>query len=411
MHQNDPDLEQRLSRFEAQLDRFSLTFQQWQQTREPVPADALHEMDQRVRMLEATVDRESQALKRMHEEPLKQLQHQAASLRDICLAASKSVDGLDQTESRFAALQTDLHLHLSELTRNLQALVTELRTNGSTALSTQAPPVAWPLERVMHLHDELRRDAHEGAGTAQTFWPADPVTEAGPRAETAPPPRAGRTRLFGQDVAENEEAPRAGEARGHRRRWRYAAIGLLAIVVGVAVFALERFETRLDDAVTRVAAAERQTAAATELANRQVTSAREEADRQIAEARQSAERAETIGAILTAPDLVRFNLTGGPTAERSSAQVLWSRTRGFMLSASRLPAAPPESVYQLWFWTNAAPVSGGLFVPDATGRATLVTGAPLKVLGPVVGAVVTVEPSGGRLTPSGPTVLTRLILS
>src|SRR3989442_3200512 len=32
MHQQGPDLEQRLSKLEAQLDRFSLTLHQWQQT-------------------------------------------------------------------------------------------------------------------------------------------------------------------------------------------------------------------------------------------------------------------------------------------------------------------------------------------------------------------------------------------
>ena len=42
-----------------------------------------------------------------------------------------------------------------------------------------------------------------------------------------------------------------------------------------------------------------------------MTNARQEANRQIAEARESAQRAETVGAILAAPDLVRINLTGG----------------------------------------------------------------------------------------------------
>jgi hypothetical protein len=414
MIENDPDLEQRLSRFEAQLDRFSLTFQQWQQSQGQIPSGALHDVDQRVRALEETVSREAQALKRLHEEPLQQLQKYATTLRDICLSASKSVDGLDQTESRLAALQTDLHLHLSELTRNLQALVADLRVGTSTTLSTQGPPVAWPLERVMHLHDELRRGAQDAASGSSDIWaPAEPGKAAVRAGAVERDPHAGSPRMFAQEIAaETEEASHAENGRRRRSPLWYGAVVAAAVVVGVAAFAVERrIESRLNDAVTRVTAAERQAAAATDLANRQAASAREEADREIAEARQSAERAETIGAILTAPDLVRFNLTGGPSAERSSAQVLWSRTRGFMLSASRLPAAPPESVYQLWFWTNGEPVSGGLFLPDATGRATLVTGAPLKVLGPVVGAAVTVEPSGGRVAPSGPTVLTRLSFS
>jgi anti-sigma-K factor RskA len=114
---------------------------------------------------------------------------------------------------------------------------------------------------------------------------------------------------------------------------------------------------------------------------------------------------------LTAPDLIRFNLTSGATVDRSSAQLLWSRTRGLVLSASRLPAAPPEATYQLWLKTSAESVSAGVFVPDETGRATLVADFPPKVMGPVVGAEVTVEPKGGRPAPSGPTLLYRLIQS
>jgi hypothetical protein len=142
------------------------------------------------------------------------------------------------------------------------------------------------------------------------------------------------------------------------------------------------------------------------MANREVTAARQDADRQIAEARQLAQRAETVGVILTAPDLIRFNLTSSET-NGSSAQLLWSRTRGLVLSGSRLPAAPPESTYQLWLVTNTQSVGAGLFVPDEAGRATLVVDAPPRVPGPVVGAAVTIEPSGGRSTPTGRTLLAR----
>ena len=182
-----------------------------------------------------------------------------------------------------------------------------------------------------------------------------------------------------------------------------AAFAVLAVIV----FLLEqRIERRLNDAGDRVAAAERQAAAATQVASQQVVVAREEANRQIAQARDSAQRAETVGAILTAPDLIRFNLIS-PSADRSSAQVLWSRTRGVVLSASRLPAAPPNTSYQLWLKTSAESASAGVFVPDANGRATLVTDVPPKVVGAVLGAEVTLEQSGGAAVPSGRTLLVR----
>jgi anti-sigma-K factor RskA len=113
-----------------------------------------------------------------------------------------------------------------------------------------------------------------------------------------------------------------------------------------------------------------------------------------------------VSAVLTAPDLIRFNLTS-TLADGSSAQVLWSRTRGVVLSGSRLAGPGPEKTYQLWLVTSAQSVSAGLFVPDATGRATLVVDPPPKVPGPVVGAAITIEPAGGRLTPTGQMLLTR----
>ena len=118
----------------------------------------------------------------------------------------------------------------------------------------------------------------------------------------------------------------------------YIVGGAAAIAVVLLMVGLVRWVGgRLDDAANRVASAEQQVVATTRLANEEVRSAREDANRQIGEARQLAQRAETVGVILAAPDLIRFNLTS-TLADGSSAQVLWSRTRGIVLSASRLPA-------------------------------------------------------------------------
>jgi anti-sigma-K factor RskA len=402
MHQNDPDVDQRLFRFEAQLDRFSLALQQWQHIQEHAQSGAGNagtpgsagNIDQRVRTLEETLDRETDALRRMHEEPLKQLHAQAASLKEICAAAATSVNGLDQAQSRLAALQSDVHLHLSELSLNLQALVADLRLGTSSAMATQGPPPAtWPLDRVVHLHDELRRGGNGWDG-----------------ATTPPNGTAGNAKTMFQShaaaAAPTAEEPASTALAVQRYPWYLA--GALVAIAALAIFFLERrIETRLNDAGARVTAAERQVAATNELANREIAASRQEASRQVVAARQSAERAETIGAILTAPDLVRFNLTGASAVERPAGQLLWSRTRGLVLSASRLPPAPPETTYQLWLTTSTEPVSAALFVPDATGRATVVTDVPPNVGRPVVGAEVTIEPSGGRAAPSGRVLLVR----
>jgi hypothetical protein len=389
MYPDDGDLEQRLARFEAQLDRFSLALRQWQHTQEHAQAaTAPPDVDQRIKTLEETIDREAQAMRQLHEEPLKQLQAQTAILKEICAAAATSVQGLDQAESRLVAIQTDVQHHLGELSRSLQSLVADLRlgAGASTAMAPAGSAAAWPLERVVHLHDELRRTVNGDASAGSQGSPSD-----------------GRSQVFDHGALHEESGP-GGIAR---RTWYIG--GALVVAAGLLALGLvRRIETRLDDAGARMSAAEKQAEAATQIANREVVAARREADREIAEARQSAERAETVGAILTAPDLVRFNLTGGTAVERASAQVLWSRTRGLILSASRLPVAPADTTYQLWLMTNGAPVNAGVFVPDATGRASLVTSAPPRIASAVTGAEVTVEPSGGRTTPSGRPLLVRL---
>jgi len=359
MYEEDPGLEQRLSRFEAQLDRFSLALHQWRQTQDGPQNETPGDVDERLRAIEATITREAHALRQIHEEPLKQLQAQAESL--------------------------------GELFRNLQALVADLRLVAGQAVGP-GTTANWPLERVVHLHDELRRTAGEG-GAPATDGTLTSSNESGPRRVSLLP------------VAAEQDVPGVSEGdQWRKRRWQIAAG--VAVALALIVTGVRWIESRLDDAAARVAAAEQKVISTTELASREVVAAREDADRQIAEARQLAQRAETVGAILTAPDLIRFNLTSGETVG-PSAQLLWSRTRGVVLSGSRLPAAPPESTYQLWLVTSTQSVGVGLFVPDDAGRATLVVEPAPRVPGPVVGAAVTIEPTGGRETPSGRTLLAR----
>jgi hypothetical protein len=363
MYPHDSGLEQRLSRFEAQLDRFSLALRQWQETQGQSPASP-PDLAERIRGLEETITREALALRQLHEEPLKQLQGQAESLGD--------------------------------LSRSLQSLVTDLRM-GAMATTSQGAAASWPLERVVDLHDELRRGA-SGGGSAHP--------EASLPEGAGPPSR--RVRLLQAPGELDTASPHAIDSRTVRTPGWYGARAAAAAAALVMVVAgVWWIEARLDEASARVAAAERQVLTTTELANREVVAARQDADRQIAEARQLAQRAETVGVILTAPDLIRFNLTSGETVG-PSAQLLWSRTRGLVLSGSRLPAAPAESTYQLWLVTSTQSIGAGLFVPDEAGRANLVVDAPPRVIGPVLGAAVTVEPTGGRPTPSGRTLLARI---
>jgi hypothetical protein len=355
MNQDDPGLEQRLSRFEAQLDRFSLALHQWQQ-HEQVPSGT--DVDQRIRAIEETLDREAHALRVMHEEPLKQLQAHAA--------------------------------HLQELCAHVQKVLAELQARGGLPAASSGKAAAWPLERVVHLHDELRRNGQD--------------QNAAKSASHDAPASATRERLQRSSI----EAVTAPLDDGGRRRRTYvvgAVAGLAALLALVAV--VRWIGGRLDDATNRVALAERQVGVTTRLANEEIRNAREDANRQIAEARQLAQRAETVSAVLTAPDLIRYNLTS-TLSNGSSAQVLWSRSRGVVLSGTRLPGPGTDKTYQLWLVTSSAQqISAGVFVPDETGRATMVVEPAPKVPGPVVGAAVTIERTGGGTTPSGQTLLAR----
>lgn len=450
MHPQGPDLEQRFSKLEEQLDRFSLALQQWQQTQKHLQpmesrlsdlieqsnnvldrwtatdqrhAQAVGEVasrlndwnaietrlepavNQRLREFEQTMQHELSALRQLHEEPVKQLREQAASLAEICVvAATSSVSGLERTESRFSALEADLHQRLNDLARGLQAVVAELRGGGPRSASLTGSTEAWPLEDVVRLHDDLRRSASPSERSAASKSP--------PQLSEAAVALAGRVESLEQAVTvSRDEVAKAADRIERQRRSLYVAFAVLALGVtsaGVLGLGLQRrVDAKLNEAAARVTAAERQAEGAAQLANQRVAAAREDADRKIVEAEQTARKAQIVSDILAAPDLVRFNVSSGATTPRTYAQLLWSRSRGLVFSGSRVPAAPVGSTYQAWLLTNEEPVSAGLFVPDTAGRVMLVTEDPPRVPRTVTGVAVTLEPTGGRATPSGPTLLAR----
>jgi hypothetical protein len=90
----------------------------------------------------------------------------------------------------------------------------------------------------------------------------------------------------------------------------------------------------------------------------------------------------------------------------TTGQVLWSRSRGFVFSASGLTPPAADTTYQVWLLIRGGAVSAGTFVPDASGRVTLTTN--LDVPRPVIGAIVTTERKGGAETPVGDLILARL---
>jgi uncharacterized membrane protein YdcZ (DUF606 family) len=92
--------------------------------------------------------------------------------------------------------------------------------------------------------------------------------------------------------------------------WRTWQIVLAVTVLALAAAAVgglmlqRRVDARLNEAASRVAAAERQAALAGELADKRIAATRDDAEHRIQEARQTAESAQVISGVLAAPDLI-----------------------------------------------------------------------------------------------------------
>jgi hypothetical protein len=462
-------LEQTLPDLQAQIDQLSLALRQWRETQDMLQpmeqrlslltercadilnrwtdtdqrhAEAIRQIEarlndwsaienrleqdslQRIREFEGTLEHEWAQIRQMHAEPVKQLREQTAALGETCVAAANlALRGFERAEARFAALEADLQERLSQLSHDVQTAVTDLRHEAARPATLKAPP--FPLEGVMRLHDEMR----ESGGHAGELVAPAPAADAQPGGTTAPAapettpkpvaqlPEAAASLVTRMDSLEREVTSTNQEIRESvtkteqmRRGWRvWFAIGA-AIVALVALVGLQLMSTvtaKLNDAQVRVAAAEQQARSVSEAATKEIASTRAEADRQIAGARATALRAQIVSDVLAAPDLVRFSLGSPAATSRAFAQVLWSRSRGMVVSASRLAPAPEGSAYQVWLLSDGAPMSVGTLTPDAGGLATLSLDTLPKLPPAVTGIIVTTEPAAGSATPSGSVVLTR----
>lgn len=123
----------------------------------------------------------------------------------------------------------------------------------------------------------------------------------------------------------------------------------------------------------------------------------------------AAERGVSAMAVLTAPDLAQIDLAGQPEAPDARARAFWSRERGMVFSASKLPPPPPGKTYQVWVVTaDPVPISAGLIEPDSQGLVDVVFATPPDIPQPKAVAV-TLEPAGGVPAPTGAKYLVGLV--
>jgi hypothetical protein len=123
--------------------------------------------------------------------------------------------------------------------------------------------------------------------------------------------------------------------------------------------------------------------------------------------RESARLGQTL-AVLTAPDDVQIELKGRADAAGATGRAHWSRSRGLVFNADRLPALPAGRVYQLWALTPA-PISLGILATSAEGSA-MMAATNEAGLTSVAGVEVTNEPAPrGSATPTRPALLASTI--
>ena len=350
-----------------------------------------HNAEDHLRNLERKVSDEWTALQQMLEQPIKQLQEHAASLRETSVAtAGTALSGLERAETRLATIQADLSERMSQLSREVQATLAEVRGGLSRPVQASANTANWPLDQVMRLHNELRGSEGEDR---------NPVESVPRRIDSV------------QDVVTADKEP-VGEMpdhanRGRRMVWIAAVVVLVVGLIISAAFAL-RLQRQFEAAAAKITEAEQRARSTRTAADRQIAESQQEAERRIVEANETALRAQMVSEVLAAPDLVRYGLSGGDSAPTARGQLLWSRSRGIVLSASRVPKAPSGSTYQLWLLTPSGATHAASTDADVEGRLSLATDKVPSVPRPVIGVALTMEPTSGGPVPSGPTVLSYL---
>lgn len=522
-----------LSRWEATDQRYSQAVDEiearladWGAMESRLHRDAL----ERVRTFERTMQSEWQTLRQMHEEPLRQLQEQAAALGETCVAAANlSLRGYERAEARLAALETDLRTQLTQLSQQVHAALAEVRR---ASLPPGPPAEPFQLDSVMRLHGDLRSgasafpseealqparpvdgpraveprtsgivpeiidiprpaEAARVAAMPAAVEPARPVdaplrpvdvaarlvdTDARPveprtpdvvsepvvlrprpvlaqtsGAATAPAvapdiklagvagPSAVADRLSGtrlpdsafplkEDASGGADTTRRSESRERSRRVQRpnrtarlaaAGVGLAVIVAGVIAFG------RMPGPETNAFAPSPNMSEAATVASSPVADAAVQPAAAVADAPPPVAPAAALAApvlnqpdgpevaagrsaeILASPDVVRLLLRGVEGAQDAGAQLMWSRTLGMVLSATKLPPLEPGTTYRLALLGASGQVPVTAFAPDANGRARLVVTNPADLPRPVHGAVITLEHGDGTSGVPGVIVLER----
>jgi anti-sigma-K factor RskA len=182
-------------------------------------------------------------------------------------------------------------------------------------------------------------------------------------------------------------APRPGTSR---RRWLGGAVAAAAAAAAASAmtggFVAGRYEAKLGEMAREMAALHERVR-------------KEEAS---LSAELSAYR--SITDLLGDPGTRVVSLRGAGPSPAAAGRVIWNDAGGGHVVVTGLPPPPARKTYELWMVAGDTPRAAALFATDRSGQASRLIAAPVDGK-PVNGFTVTLEPEGGVLTPTGPTVL------
>jgi anti-sigma-K factor RskA len=373
----------------------------------------LNESTSRIHQFERSLQHEWQAIRHSHEEPMRQLDVQTTRIAETCLTAvTQALRGFDQAESRLTAIEQELYREIGVLTREVRDALAELRLSTPQLAPGARQP--WSLDNVVRLHNELRAEgdaapAFAGAGVSGSYGVATMPNRSALALAGVAPIDAEATPSDGATIDRSVQSPASGltappvvldspDVPVWRRTPVIAAAVMAVILGGFGVYLETELQTGLKDAAARAEAAERGATEARAQAQREIGAAQRSAEAKLEAARQVAQSAQTLATITAATDLKRFDLAARDPGV--TAQVLFSRSTGVALSATRLPAAPPGQTWQLWLVSPGRATSVGTVTADAD-RTSAVFESPANLPRAVIRAMLTLEPAGGSSQPTG----------
>ena len=373
----------------AQLETYAQEWKDASSQMRQETAERLHE-------LETTIETEWDTLKKLQEEPIRELREQAESLSEVSRAmATASKQGLDRAEARFASFENEVHMRLNELTMELQSALTEMKARLDRPPASRDASSQWSLDDVTRLHGQLRDGA---IGTAEVPRTIEQPTSPPARQLLAARPELGESDRAARHASGRRRPSGTDSVAGIPVKW--AVVGLAFVVLLAAVFGW-RMQSQIRAAAERQRISDFKYDQVLNDSLRQREETRRAAEAEVERAREVASRTQRIADVLTAPDLIRFNLSG---AAGASGQALFSRSRGVVVSGSRLPPPAPNTSHQVWLLTPTEAVKMGALSAEPDGTVTLVQAVP-SIPRRVVGVMVTEESAASGDAPSGAAVL------